>query len=227
MHTRGSAGDGAFLGDGLEDAELAEFHGKPFNKREHIRSFLFVFNEYIQPLAWKSDDQLRRTAMPPLIRLLACFLALVVAMGVGRFALTPLLPHLIAEGQVSRAGGGHRGRASQPAPAAPRRYPARSGGGALAAGHGHPGLHPAGHARAGPGRSTDRRALPGWYAAGDAVRTRTGPAGAPAQCRLADGGIRPGATAGAAAGGGEQPPEWRPAAGALCGGGRDCCWRVE
>ncbi|MDH4874568.1 MFS transporter [Pseudomonas sp. BN515] len=44
--------------------------------------------------------------MPTLIRLLACFLALLVAMGVGRFALTPLLPHLIAEGQVSLTGAG-------------------------------------------------------------------------------------------------------------------------
>ncbi|BAN47611.1 MFS transporter [Metapseudomonas resinovorans] len=44
--------------------------------------------------------------MPPLIRLLACFLALLVAMGVGRFALTPQLPHLIAEGQVSLTGAG-------------------------------------------------------------------------------------------------------------------------
>ncbi|MFZ6046655.1 YbfB/YjiJ family MFS transporter [Pseudomonas sp. CR3202] len=44
--------------------------------------------------------------MSPLIRLLACFLALLVAMGVGRFALTPQLPHLIAEGQVSLAAAG-------------------------------------------------------------------------------------------------------------------------
>lgn len=44
--------------------------------------------------------------MPTLIRLLACFLALVVAMGVGRFALTPQLPHLIAEGQVGLTGAG-------------------------------------------------------------------------------------------------------------------------
>ncbi|MDH4607206.1 MFS transporter [Pseudomonas sp. BN102] len=44
--------------------------------------------------------------MPTLIRLLACFLALMVAMGVGRFALTPQLPHLIAEGQVSLTGAG-------------------------------------------------------------------------------------------------------------------------
>jgi predicted MFS family arabinose efflux permease len=44
--------------------------------------------------------------MSPLIRLLACFLALLVAMGVGRFALTPQLPHLIAEGQVDLTGAG-------------------------------------------------------------------------------------------------------------------------
>ncbi|QEY64095.1 MFS transporter [Metapseudomonas lalkuanensis] len=44
--------------------------------------------------------------MPPLIRLMACLFALIVAMGVGRFALTPLLPHLIAEGQVSLTGAG-------------------------------------------------------------------------------------------------------------------------
>ncbi|WP_044874843.1 MFS transporter [Pseudomonas sp. LFM046] len=44
--------------------------------------------------------------MLPLIRLLACFLALLVAMGVGRFALTPQLPHLIAEGQVSLTAAG-------------------------------------------------------------------------------------------------------------------------
>ncbi|WP_330115199.1 MFS transporter [Pseudomonas sp. JS3066] len=42
--------------------------------------------------------------MSPLIRLIACFTALLVAMGVGRFALTPQLPHLIAEGQVSLTG---------------------------------------------------------------------------------------------------------------------------
>ncbi|WP_271411604.1 YbfB/YjiJ family MFS transporter [Pseudomonas sp. Q1-7] len=44
--------------------------------------------------------------MPVPIRLIACFLALLVAMGVGRFALTPQLPHLIAEGQVSLTGAG-------------------------------------------------------------------------------------------------------------------------
>ncbi len=44
--------------------------------------------------------------MSPLIRLLACFTALLVAMGVGRFALTPQLPYLIAEGQVSLTGAG-------------------------------------------------------------------------------------------------------------------------
>ncbi|MGQ7818296.1 YbfB/YjiJ family MFS transporter [Metapseudomonas furukawaii] len=44
--------------------------------------------------------------MSPLIRLFACFLALLVAMGVGRFALTPQLPHLIAEGQVGLTAAG-------------------------------------------------------------------------------------------------------------------------
>lgn len=44
--------------------------------------------------------------MSSLVRLLACFLALATAMGIGRFALTPLLPHLIAEGQVSLTGAG-------------------------------------------------------------------------------------------------------------------------
>lgn len=38
--------------------------------------------------------------MSPGIRLLACFIALMMAMGIGRFALTPQLPHLIGEGQI-------------------------------------------------------------------------------------------------------------------------------
>ncbi|KAA5846463.1 MFS transporter [Pseudomonas chlororaphis] len=38
--------------------------------------------------------------MSPLIRLLASFIALMMAMGIGRFALTPQLPHLLSEGQV-------------------------------------------------------------------------------------------------------------------------------
>ncbi|HEP8480790.1 TPA: YbfB/YjiJ family MFS transporter, partial [Pseudomonas aeruginosa] len=40
----------------------------------------------------------------PLVGLLACLLALVVAMGVGRFSLTPQLPHLIREGQLDLTG---------------------------------------------------------------------------------------------------------------------------
>ena len=38
--------------------------------------------------------------MSPLIRLLASFIALMMAMGIGRFALTPQLPHLLNEGQI-------------------------------------------------------------------------------------------------------------------------------
>ncbi|SDU85858.1 YbfB/YjiJ family MFS transporter [Pseudomonas mucidolens] len=38
--------------------------------------------------------------MSPGIRLLACFIALMMAMGIGRFALTPQMPHLIGEGQI-------------------------------------------------------------------------------------------------------------------------------
>ncbi|MFO2464760.1 MFS transporter [Pseudomonas sp. 15FMM2] len=38
--------------------------------------------------------------MSPLIRLFACFIALMMAMGIGRFALTPQMPHLISEGQI-------------------------------------------------------------------------------------------------------------------------------
>lgn len=37
--------------------------------------------------------------MSPLIRLSACFVALMMAMGIGRFALTPQMPHLLSEGQ--------------------------------------------------------------------------------------------------------------------------------
>ncbi|WP_248802222.1 MFS transporter [Pseudomonas sp. MWU13-2100] len=44
--------------------------------------------------------------MSPLIRLTACFIALMMAMGVGRFALTPQLPHLISEGQIDLTAGG-------------------------------------------------------------------------------------------------------------------------
>lgn len=38
--------------------------------------------------------------MSPSIRLLACFIALMMAMGIGRFALTPQMPHLLSEGQI-------------------------------------------------------------------------------------------------------------------------------
>ena len=44
--------------------------------------------------------------MSPLIRLLACFIALMMAMGIGRFALTPQLPHLISEGQIDLTAAG-------------------------------------------------------------------------------------------------------------------------
>ncbi|GGM05355.1 YbfB/YjiJ family MFS transporter [Pseudomonas asuensis] len=44
--------------------------------------------------------------MTALHRLLACLVALSVAMGIGRFALTPQLPHLIAEGQVDLTAAG-------------------------------------------------------------------------------------------------------------------------
>lgn len=37
--------------------------------------------------------------MSPLVQLLASAVALMMAMGIGRFALTPQLPRLIAEGQ--------------------------------------------------------------------------------------------------------------------------------
>ncbi|TWI58569.1 putative MFS family arabinose efflux permease [Pseudomonas duriflava] len=39
-------------------------------------------------------------------RLFACLIALAVAMGIGRFALTPQLPHLLAEGQVDLTAAG-------------------------------------------------------------------------------------------------------------------------
>ncbi|KAF1030605.1 MAG: hypothetical protein GAK37_01223 [Pseudomonas sp.] len=39
--------------------------------------------------------------MSPLIRLLASFVALMMAMGIGRFALTPQMPHLLSEGQIT------------------------------------------------------------------------------------------------------------------------------
>ena len=38
--------------------------------------------------------------MSPTLRLMASFVALMMAMGIGRFALTPQLPHLVAEGQL-------------------------------------------------------------------------------------------------------------------------------
>lgn len=44
--------------------------------------------------------------MTALHRLLACLVALSVAMGIGRFALTPQLPHLIAEGQIDLTAAG-------------------------------------------------------------------------------------------------------------------------
>ena len=44
--------------------------------------------------------------MSPLIRLSACFIALMMAMGIGRFALTPQLPHLLSEGQVDLTAAG-------------------------------------------------------------------------------------------------------------------------
>jgi predicted MFS family arabinose efflux permease len=44
--------------------------------------------------------------MPPLIRLLASFIALMMAMGIGRFALTPQLPHLLSEGQIDLTAAG-------------------------------------------------------------------------------------------------------------------------
>lgn len=44
--------------------------------------------------------------MTPLIRLLASFIALMMAMGIGRFALTPQLPHLLSEGQIDLTAAG-------------------------------------------------------------------------------------------------------------------------
>ncbi|MBV6823792.1 MFS transporter [Pseudomonas sp. PD9R] len=44
--------------------------------------------------------------MSPLIRLIACFVALMMAMGIGRFALTPQLPHLLSEGQIDLTAAG-------------------------------------------------------------------------------------------------------------------------
>ncbi|BBP51927.1 MFS transporter [Pseudomonas sp. St386] len=44
--------------------------------------------------------------MSPLIRLLGSFIALMMAMGIGRFALTPQLPHLIGEGQLDLTAAG-------------------------------------------------------------------------------------------------------------------------
>ncbi len=44
--------------------------------------------------------------MSPLIRLIASFIALMMAMGIGRFALTPQMPHLLSEGQIDLTGAG-------------------------------------------------------------------------------------------------------------------------
>jgi predicted MFS family arabinose efflux permease len=44
--------------------------------------------------------------MSPLIRLSASFIALMMAMGIGRFALTPQLPHLLSEGQINLTAAG-------------------------------------------------------------------------------------------------------------------------
>ena len=44
--------------------------------------------------------------MSPLIRLSASFIALMMAMGIGRFALTPQLPHLLSEGQIDLTAAG-------------------------------------------------------------------------------------------------------------------------
>lgn len=44
--------------------------------------------------------------MSSTMRLLASFVALMMAMGIGRFALTPQLPHLISEGQISLTAAG-------------------------------------------------------------------------------------------------------------------------
>lgn len=44
--------------------------------------------------------------MSPLIRLLASFIALMMAMGIGRFTLTPQMPHLLSEGQIDLTAAG-------------------------------------------------------------------------------------------------------------------------
>ncbi|WLH67100.1 YbfB/YjiJ family MFS transporter [Pseudomonas sp. FP2309] len=44
--------------------------------------------------------------MSPLISLVASAVALMMAMGIGRFALTPQLPHLLSEGQIDLTGAG-------------------------------------------------------------------------------------------------------------------------
>ncbi|MFL1490521.1 YbfB/YjiJ family MFS transporter [Pseudomonas antarctica] len=44
--------------------------------------------------------------MSALTRLLASFIALMMAMGIGRFALTPQMPHLLSEGQIDLTGAG-------------------------------------------------------------------------------------------------------------------------
>ncbi|MDD1000749.1 MFS transporter [Pseudomonas sp. TNT2022 ID642] len=44
--------------------------------------------------------------MSPLIRLSACSVALMMAMGIGRFALTPQMPHLLSEGQIDLTAAG-------------------------------------------------------------------------------------------------------------------------
>ncbi|MBB3242469.1 putative MFS family arabinose efflux permease [Pseudomonas sp. Tn43] len=44
--------------------------------------------------------------MSPLIRLTASFIALMMAMGIGRFALTPQLPHLLSEGLIDLTAAG-------------------------------------------------------------------------------------------------------------------------
>ncbi len=44
--------------------------------------------------------------MSPSLRLMASFVALMMAMGIGRFALTPQLPHLVGEGQLSLTAAG-------------------------------------------------------------------------------------------------------------------------
>ena len=44
--------------------------------------------------------------MSPFVRLSACFIALMMAMGIGRFALTTQLPHLLSEGQIDLTAAG-------------------------------------------------------------------------------------------------------------------------